>query len=90
MLFEEHQSSRATTDYFSRILECTAALNSIRDGPMGDGFGCGDGRCINWHKRHIVRVFCCPSSGCLVYGAFVAAVAAMVSVFAWAYFGCLF
>ena len=28
------------------IFECTAAINSIRDGPMGDGFGCGDESCI--------------------------------------------
>ena len=33
----------------------------------------------------------CPlSSGCLVYGAFVAAVAAMVSFLAWACLGCSF
>ena len=25
------------------ILHCTAAHNSMRDGPMGHGFGCGDG-----------------------------------------------
>ena len=44
------------------IFECTAALNSIRDGPVGHGFGCGDERCIVWHQRHVVRVFSalCP------------------------------
>ena len=26
------------------------------DGPMGHGFGCADGSCIDWHQRH-VRVF---------------------------------
>ena len=34
-----------------------AALNSMRDGPMGHGFGCGDGSCVDWHQRHVVRVF---------------------------------
>ena len=72
------------------IFEYTAALNSMRDGPMGHGFDCGDGSCIDWHQRHVVRVFSALSSGCLVYGAFVAAVAAMVSVLAWACLGCSF
>ena len=50
---------------------------------MGHGFGCGDGSCIDWHQRRVVRVFSalCPLT-CLVYGAFVAAVAAMVSIVA--------
>ena len=39
-----------------KIFESTAALNSMRDGPMGHGFGCGDGSCIDWHQRHVVRV----------------------------------
>ena len=51
---------------------------------MGHRFGCGDGSCIDWYRRHGVRVFSALSSGCLVYGAFVAAVAVMVSVLAWA------
>ena len=34
----------------------------------------------DWHQRHVVRVFS-TRYGCPVYGAFVAAVAAMVSVF---------
>ena len=59
------------------VFECTAALNSIRDGPMGHGLGCGDESCIDWRQRHNFRVFSalCPLSGCLAYGAFVAAVA---------------
>ena len=58
---------------------------------MGHGFGCGDGSGVDWHQRRVVRVcFCSLSSGCLVYGAFVAAVAAMVSVLAWACLGCSF
>ena len=38
---------------------------------MGHGFGCGDGSCIDWHQRHVVREISavCP----LVYGVFVAA-----------------
>ena len=35
----------------------TAALNPTRDGPMGQGFDRGDGSCIDWHQRHVVRVF---------------------------------
>lgn len=44
------------------LLEGTAALNSIWDGPMGHGFGYGDANCIDWHQRHVVRVFSafCP------------------------------
>ena len=49
---------------------------------MGHGFGCGDGSCIDLHQRHVVRVFSALSSDSLVYGAFVAAVAAMFSDFA--------
>ena len=48
---------------------------------MGHRFGCGDGSCIDRHQRHVVRglsVLCPLSSGCLVYGAFIAAVAAMI------------
>ena len=52
-----------------------------RDGPMGHGCGCGDRSCIHWRQRYVVRVFSALSSACLVYEAFVAAVAAMVSVF---------
>ena len=55
LLFKQHHHSLQQT-----IFECTAALNSTRDGPMGHG------------------------SGCLLYGAFVAAVVTMVSVLAWA------
>ena len=29
----------------------------MRDGPMGHGFGCGDGSCMDWFQRHVVRVF---------------------------------
>ena len=54
---------------------------------MGHGFDCGEGSCIDWYQRH-VRVFSALSSCCLVYGAFVAAVATMVSVLAWAWFVC--
>ena len=46
-------SSLATSEGFER----TAALNSMRDGPMDHGFGSGDGSCIDWHQRHVVRVF---------------------------------
>ena len=52
---------------------------------------------LRWWKLHWLAsaaccscVFCSLSSGCLVYGAFVAAVAAMVSVLAWACLGCSF
>ena len=24
---------------------------------MGHAFGCGDGSCIDWHRRHVVREF---------------------------------
>ena len=44
-------SSLAMTDDF-----CKAALSSTRDVPMGHGFGCGDGSCIDWHHRHVVCV----------------------------------
>ena len=56
---------------------------------MRHGFGCGKWK-LHWHQRHVVGVFpalCRLSSGCLVYGAWVAAVAAMVSVLAWACLG---
>ena len=39
------------------IFKRTAALNSMRDGLMGDVFGHGDGSCIDWHQRHVVREF---------------------------------
>ena len=39
------------------IFECTAALNSMRDGPMGHSFGCGDVSCVDCHQRHVVREF---------------------------------
>ena len=45
---------------------------------MGHSFGC-----IDWHQRHL-RVLSALSSGCPVYGAFVAAVVTMVSLLAWA------
>ena len=48
------------------IFEYTAALNSMKDGPMSHGLDCGDGSCIDWHRRHVVRVFSARSSGCLV------------------------
>ena len=54
---------------------------------MGHGFGCGDGSYIDGHQRHVC-VFSALSSGCLVYGAFVTAVA-MVLVVAWACLGCV-
>ena len=58
---------------------------------MGREFGCGDGSGIDWQQRHVVRVFFCSlPSGCLVYQSFVAAVAAVVSVLAWACLGCSF
>ena len=50
---------------------------------MGHGFGCGEGICIDWHQRH-VRVLSALSSGCLVYGACVAAVVTMASLLVWA------
>ena len=59
---------------------------------MGHGFGCGDESCDDWHQLHVVHVcsaLCSLLSGCQVYGAFVAAVAAMVSVLAWAWLGCV-
>ena len=80
----------SATTVLQAIFECAAALNSMRDGSVGHGFSCGDGNCIDWHQWHVARVFSAPSSGCLVYGAFVAAVATMVSVLAWACLGCSF
>ena len=70
------------------IFEYTAALNSMRDGPMGHGFDWGHGSCIDWHQRHGIRVFSALSSGCLVDGVFAAAVVAMISVLGWACLGC--
>ena len=34
---------------------------------MGHGFGSGDGSCIDWHQRHVVRVSSalCPLSSAL-------------------------
>ena len=34
---------------------------------MGHGFGSGDGSCIDWHQRHVVRVSSalCPLSSVL-------------------------
>ena len=55
---------------------------------MGHGVDCGDGSCVDWRQRHVVRVFSALCPLALVYGAFVAAVAAMVSVLAWAWLGC--
>ena len=69
------------------VSECTVALNAMRDGPMDHGFGCGGGSCMDWHQRHVVRVFSALSSRWLVYGAFVDAVAAMVSVLPWTCLG---
>ena len=57
---------------------------------MGHGFGCGDGSCIDWHQRHVREFSALLPSGCLVYGVFVAAVAAVVSVLAWARLDCSF
>ena len=58
---------------------------------MGHAFGCSYGSYIDWRQRHVVGALSALlSSGCLVYGAFVAAVAAMVSVLAWACLGCSF
>ena len=37
--------------------DCTAALSSIRDGPMGHGLGCGDRNFLVWYQRHVVGVF---------------------------------
>ena len=51
MLLKQHHHFLQHT-----ISGCTAALDAIRDGPMGHGFGCGDGSCIDWHQRHVVRV----------------------------------
>ena len=57
---------------------------------MGQGFGCGDEICNDWHLVVCSCVFCPLLSGCQVYGAFVAGVAAIVSVLAWACLGCSF
>ena len=56
VLFKQHHTLQQT------IFEGAAALNSTRDGHMGHGFGCGDGSCIDWHQRHVVRVLLalCP------------------------------
>ena len=56
VLFKQHHYLLQQT-----IFDCTAALNAMRDGPMGHGFGCGDGS-IGWHQRHVVRAFyaLCP------------------------------
>ena len=46
------------------VLDCTAALNLIRDDATGHHLGCDDGRCIDWRKWHVVLVI---SSLCLLY-----------------------
>ena len=80
--------SLASTDDF---LMYRVALNSMRNGPKGHGFASGDGSCIDWCQRHVLRVFFCSlSSGCLGYGSIVlvAAVACHdLSVLAWACLG---
>ena len=50
---------------------------------MGHGVDCGDGSCVDWRQRHVVRVFSALCPLALVYGAFVAAVAATASVLVW-------
>ena len=57
---------------------------------MGHGFGCGDGSSIDWHQRHVVRVFSALSSVLWLSSlrGVVAAVTTMVSVLAWACLGC--
>ena len=39
--------------YNKRFVECTAAVNSMRERPMGHGFGCVDGSCSDRHQRHV-------------------------------------
>ena len=51
---------------------------------MGHGFGCGDGSCIDWHQRRVVRVFSAINSLRGVRSSLVAA----VSLLAWARLGC--
>ena len=50
----------------------------MRDGLMGRGFDCGDGSSTISTAACCSCTFCSLSSDCLVYGAFVAAVAALV------------
>jgi len=52
VVFQQHYRLLPQT-----IFECTTVLNSIAEGPMGDGFGCGDGSCIYWRPRRLARVF---------------------------------
>ena len=44
VLFKQHHHLLQHTTF-----ECTAPLNSMRD--------CGDGVCIDWYQRHVVRAF---------------------------------
>ena len=84
MLFKQHHHLLQQT-VFECINTVLLAIDLIRDGSMGHGFGCGDRRCIDWHQRYVVVLSAlCPLAVYLVYRAFVAAVAATVSVLAWA------
>ena len=71
---------RSSLAIYNRRFECTAALDLIRDGPMGHGFPCGDGSCIDWASAACYYwFFFSLSSGCLVYEVFVATVATVWS-----------
>lgn len=53
---------------------------SGRPGTGYNSFGCGDGSCVDWRQRRVVHISFL-FSGCLVYGALVAAIVGMLSVF---------
>ena len=73
------------------IFECIAALKSLRDGPLGHGLAAVMEAALTGISGMLFVYLLCPlPSACLVYGAFVAAVASMVSAVAWACLDCSF
>ena len=83
---QQHHHLRKQTNY-----ECTESTQFDEGRLHGPRLcGCDDGSCIERYQRHAVRVLSALCLlGCLVYGAFVAAVAAMVSGLSWVCLGCL-
>ena len=76
MLFKRHHLLRQT------IFECAAALNSMSDGSMGHGLAAAMEAVLTGISGMLSLNFCSLFSCCHVYGAFVAAVATVVSVLA--------